>query len=67
MPGATAAPTPRSPQVVRDLIDLIAAGKPPGGLQSQPLPPLLLSGRIPAPLRVPHALVIRLQPADVTT
>jgi hypothetical protein len=28
--------------------DLTAAGEPPGGLQPQPLPPLLLSGRLPA-------------------
>ncbi len=55
------------PQVVRDLIDLIAPGEPPGSLQPQPLPPLLLGGRIPAPLCIPHALVIRRKPADVTT
>jgi putative polyketide hydroxylase len=41
---------------MRDLGDRIASGKPPGGLQ--PLPPLLLGGRIRAPLRIPHALVI---------
>src|SRR5438045_3913792 len=35
------------PQIVRDLADRVAAGEPPGGLQPQPLPPLLLSGRIP--------------------
>ena len=57
----------RDPQVMRDLADLVAAGEPPGGLQPQPLPPLLLSGRIPAPLRIPHASVIRPQPPDVTT
>ena len=55
------------PHVVRDLRDRVAAGEPPGGLQPQPLTPLLLGGRIPAPLRIPHALVIRPQPADVTT
>ena len=55
------------PQVVRDLADPVAAGEPPRGLQPQPLTPLLLGGRIPAPLRIPHALVILRQPADVTT
>jgi len=55
------------PQIVRDLADRVAAGEPPGGLQPQPLPPLLLSGRIPAPLRIPHNPVIRPQPATVTT
>jgi hypothetical protein len=52
---------------VRDLADRVAAGEPPGGLQPQPLTPLLLGGRIPAPLRIPHVPVIRPQPADVTT
>src|SRR5439155_2028224 len=55
------------PQVVRDLADLVAAGEPSGRLHPQPLPALLLSGRVPAPLRIPHALVIRPQLADVTT
>ena len=55
------------PQVARDLADPVTAGEPPGGLQPQPLPPLLLGGRVPAPLRIPHPLVIRPQPADVTT
>jgi len=55
------------PQVLRDLVDPVSASEPPGGLQPQPLTPLLLSGRIPAPLRIPHASVIRPQPADVTT
>jgi len=53
-PAATAAPPRRDPQVVCDLADPVAAGEPPGGLQPQPLPPLLLGGRVPAPLRVPH-------------
>jgi hypothetical protein len=60
-------PAPRSPEVVRDLIDRVAAGEPPGGLQPQPLTPLLLGGRVPAPLRIPHALVIRPDEAAVTT
>jgi hypothetical protein len=55
------------PQVSRDLTDRIAAGEPPGGFQPQPLAPLLLGGGIPASLRIPHASVIRPQPADVTT
>jgi hypothetical protein len=55
------------PQVARDLINRVAAGEPPGGLQPQLLTPLLLGGRVPAPLRIPHASVIRPQPADVTT
>jgi hypothetical protein len=55
------------PQVVRDLADHLAAGEPVRGLQPQPFTPLLLSGRIPATLRIPHALVIRPQPPDVTT
>src|SRR5205814_9906958 len=54
------------PQVGRTLADRIAAGKPARGLQPQRLPPLLLSGRIPATLRIPHAPVIRPQPPDVT-
>ena len=52
---------------MRDLADRIAAGEPPGGLYPQPLTPLLLGGRVPAPLRIPHALVIRPRPPDVTT
>ena len=55
------------PQVPGDLADRVAAGEPARGLQPQPLPPLLLSGRIPATLRIPHAPVIRPQPPDVTT
>jgi hypothetical protein len=55
------------PQVVRDLADRITPGEPLSCLQPQPLAPLLLGGRVPAPLRVPHAPVIRPQPADVTT
>ena len=47
------------PQVSCDLADPIAAGEPPGGLQPQPLTPLLLGGRVPASLRIPHASVIR--------
>ena len=50
------------PQVICDLVDHIAGGEPPGGLQPQPLTPLLLGGRIPAPLRIPHTSVIRPQP-----
>src|SRR5690242_16202831 len=52
---------------MRDLADRVAAGEPPGGLQPQPLTPLLLSGCIPAPLRIPHVSVIRPRPPDVTT
>ena len=37
----------RDPQVMRDLADRVAAGEPPGGLQPQPLPPLLLAGVYP--------------------
>src|SRR5207244_4415375 len=55
------------PQVLRDLTDLVAAGEPPGGLQPQPLTPLLLGGRIPAPLRIPHVSVIRPRSPGVTT
>ena len=65
-PGATAAPFFRDPQVVCDLVECVAAGEPPGGLQSQPLPPLR-SGRVPAPLRVPHAPVIGPRPSGVAT
>jgi hypothetical protein len=32
----------------------------------QPLTPLLLGGRVPATLRIPHALDIRQRPPDVT-
>jgi hypothetical protein len=69
LPGPVPPPhrTFRDPQVIRDLADRVAAGEPPGGLQPQPLPPLLLSGRIPAPLRIPHTPVIRPKPAHVTT
>ena len=52
---------------MRDLGDSFAAGEPPAGLQPQPLTPLLLGGRVPAPLCIPHALVILRQAADVTT
>src|SRR5437763_1599273 len=55
------------PQVMRDLADRVAPGEPLSCLQPQPLTPLLLGGRVPAPLRIPHAPVIRPQPADVTT
>src|SRR5882757_9856248 len=55
------------PQVAGDLTDRVAAGEPPGGLQPQPLTALLLGGRVPAPLRIPHNPVIRPQPAAVTT
>src|SRR5256885_340815 len=68
-PGLVPAPhrSRRDPQVVRDLIDRVAPGEPPGGLHPQQFPPLLLGGRVPAPLRIPHTPVIRPQPADVTT
>jgi carboxylate-amine ligase len=39
----------------------VATGEQAGGLQ-----PLLLGGRLPFPLRVPYALVIRPQAATVT-
>ncbi len=55
------------PQVVRDLADRIATGEPPGCCQPQPLAPLLLGGRVPAPLRIPHASVIRPPRPSVTT
>ena len=45
----------------------VAPGEPSGGLQPQPLPPLLLSGRMPATLPIRHAPVIRPQLAGVTT
>src|SRR5579859_8003532 len=57
----------RHPQVVRDLADRLSPGEPPGCLQPQPPTPLLLSGRIPASLRIPHTPVIRPPRADVTT
>ena len=57
----------RDPQVMRDLTDRVTAGEPPGGLQPQPLAPLLLSGRVPASLRIPHASVIRPRSPRVTT
>ena len=69
LPGPV--PPPHRPghdtQVMRDLVDPIAAGEPLGGLQPQPLTPLLLGGRIPATLRIPHTSVIRPQLPDVTT
>jgi hypothetical protein len=69
LPGPT--PPPHrpfgDPQVVRDPLDPLAAREPPGGLQPQLLTPLLLGGRIPATLRIPHIPVIRPQTADVTT
>src|SRR4029077_15201244 len=57
----------RDPQVVRDLANRVAAGEALSSLQPQPLTPLLLGGGVPAPLPIPHAPVIRPQPADVTT
>src|SRR5207247_80369 len=68
-PTGTASPRPRPghPQVAGDFTDRVAAGEPPGGLQPQPLTALLLGGRVPAPLRIPHNPVIRPQPAAVTT
>jgi len=50
-------PGPRpfgDPQVVRDLLDHIAAGEPFGCLKPYLLAPLLLGGRVPAP---PHLLL----------
>jgi len=55
------------PKVVRNLLDRLVPSEPARGLQPQPLAPLLLSGRVPAPLRIPHIPVIRSQPAAVTT
>src|SRR5260221_493601 len=66
-PCPTAALPPGDPQVVSDLADPVATGEPPGCLQPQPFTPLLLGGRIPAPLRIPHTSVICPQAADVTT
>ena len=57
----------RHPQIRGDLRSAVPAGEPPGRIQPQPLPPLLLGGRIPATLRIPHALVIRQRPPGVTT
>jgi hypothetical protein len=69
LPGFT--PSPHrpfgDPQVMRDLADPLAASEPPGRFQPQSLPPLLLGRHVPAPLRIPHAPVIRQHPADVTT
>ena len=48
--AATAGPSARSPQVRADLRALSPAREPPGCLQSQPLTPLLLGGRVPATL-----------------
>src|ERR1700733_837793 len=59
--------TRRDPQVLRDLTDPVPAGEPHGRFQPQPLTPLPLRRRVPAPLRIPHAPVIRRKPADVTT
>jgi len=56
-----------NPQVVRDLINPVAAGEPLSRPQPQPLTPLLLGGRVPAPLRIPHALVIRPDGVAVTS
>jgi hypothetical protein len=55
------------PQVPSDLADRIAPGEPLCCLQPQPLAPLLLSGRVPAPLRILHVSVIRPQSASGTT
>ena len=65
--GGAAAPTLGYTQVVRDLAYLVTTSGPPGGLEPQLFAPLLLGERVPAPLRIPHAPVIRPQPADVTT
>jgi len=40
---------------VCDLADLVAAAEPRRGLQPQLLTPLLLGGRVPAPLRLPRS------------
>ena len=74
-PGSAMLPGPvppphrprRDPQVVCDLVNRVAAGEPPSGLHPQPLRPLLLGGRVPAPLRIPHVPVIRQRPPGVTT
>jgi hypothetical protein len=55
------------PQIVGDLADRVATGEPPGCIQPQPLAPPLLGGRVPAPLRIPHASVIRQPRPGVTT
>ena len=55
------------PQLLCDLADPVATGEPLSCLQPQPLTPLLLGGRVPAPLPIPHAPVIRPKAADVTT
>jgi hypothetical protein len=55
------------PQVVRDLADRVAAGEPSGRRQPQTLTPLLLGGRVPAPLRIPRGPAIRRRPPNVTT
>ena len=54
------------PQVPGDLLDPVAAGEPLRGPQPQPLAPLLLGGRVPAPLRIPHIPVIRPRLPGVT-
>src|SRR6266851_2882988 len=47
-------------------VELRCVGRHPVDAQP-PLTPLLLGGRIPATLPIPHAPVIRQQPASVTT
>ena len=54
------------PQVLRDLPDRVAGGEPFGCLKPYLLAPLLLGGRVPAPLRILHASVIRPRPPDAT-
>ena len=56
----------RHPQIRGDLRGAVPAGEPPGRIQPQPLAPLLLGGRIPATLPIPHALVIHsIRPASL--
>ena len=56
-------PPPHRPGLTRRscAISLIPSPRAnrPAASQPQPLTPLLLGGRVPAPLRIPHALVIR--------
>jgi hypothetical protein len=69
-PGFAPAPSPHrpigNPQGVRDLLDPIAVGRTT--LRSQAATaPVAATQRLRTPLRIPHALVTRPQPADVMT